>query len=393
MQEQNQKSLKSKIQKCAISLATAAALLLPSTCEALASVYGTSTNPVIPELGVLISGPPIKDAKALLRYALPISNKAIKEIQLPIEQITDDLKIPGLKALDGIERSVRQANRVLNQNKEGILADIAEGRKEEAKVQLDKLTNGLQELQALIAEKDRAAVAPKQKELLSYVGNIEEDMVTEFPYTLPEEFAGMPWLKGRASVEMKVKLKDNPNLKNVTFSLVVDGYNAPITSGNFVDLVQRKFYDGMEIQRADGFVVQTGDPDGPSEGFIDPNTGNLRTIPLELMVQGETQPIYHETLEELGKYKATMKLPFNAFGTLAMAREEFSNDSASSQIFWLLKESELTPSSANILDGRYSTFGYIVENEELLADLKVGDVIESIRVTQGADNLQNPSYK
>ena len=28
-------------------------------------------------------------------------------------------------------------------------------------------------------------------------------------------------------------------------------------AGNFVDLAAKKFYDGMEIQRADGFVVQT----------------------------------------------------------------------------------------------------------------------------------------
>jgi cyclophilin family peptidyl-prolyl cis-trans isomerase len=40
--------------------------------------------------------------------------------------------------------------------------------------------------------------------------------------------------------------------------------------------VQRKFYDGMEIQRADGFVVQTGDPDGPATGFVD-DSGNVRT--------------------------------------------------------------------------------------------------------------------
>ena len=35
----------------------------------------------------------------------------------------------------------------------------------------------------------------------------------------------------------------------------------PYTSaGNFVDLVTKNFYDGMDIQRADGFVVQTGKP-------------------------------------------------------------------------------------------------------------------------------------
>ncbi len=32
------------------------------------------------------------------------------------------------------------------------------------------------------------------------------------------------------------------------------------SAGEFVDLVSRGFYDGMEIQRADGFVVQTGKP-------------------------------------------------------------------------------------------------------------------------------------
>ena len=34
------------------------------------------------------------------------------------------------------------------------------------------------------------------------------------------------------------------------------------SAGDFVDLVKRGFYDGMEIQRADGFVVQTGKPSG-----------------------------------------------------------------------------------------------------------------------------------
>jgi cyclophilin family peptidyl-prolyl cis-trans isomerase len=58
-----------------------------------------------------------------------------------------------------------------------------------------------------------------------------------------------------------------------------------------------------------------------------------------------------------------------------------------------LKESELTPSNANILDGRYAVFGYVMENEDYLADLKAGDVIESIQVISGLDNLINLSYK
>ena len=35
------------------------------------------------------------------------------------------------------------------------------------------------------------------------------------------------------------------------------------------------------------------------------------------------------------------------------------------QVFFLLKESELTPSGTNILDGRYGVFGYVVEGQEV----------------------------
>ena len=71
--------------------------------------------------------------------------------------------------------------------------------------------------------------------------------------------------QGRATVEMQIKLKE-ARMEGVTggqLKIVVDGYNAPVTGGNFVDLVQRGFYNNMEIQRADGFVVQTGDPGPP----------------------------------------------------------------------------------------------------------------------------------
>eukprot|EP01018_Ginkgo_biloba_P013627 Gb_08385 [translate_table: standard] len=375
----------------ALCLALAATIVTMQ--PSIAPVYASPSGPVLPDLSVLISGPPVKDPKALLRYALPIDNKPMREVQKSLEDITENLKVPGLKALDPVERNVRQAARVLNQNKPAILAGIAESKKEHGQEFLDKLTVGLQEFQKIVEARDRDGVAPKQQELLDLVGGVEEDMVDGFPFEVPEEYNSKPLLKGRATVEMKVKVKDNPNLEDVVFRLVLDGYNAPVTAGNFIDLVERHFYDGMEIQRADGFVVQTGDPEGPAEGFVDPSTGKVRTIPLEIMVDGDKSPIYGATLEELGRYKARTKLPFNAFGTTAMARDEFENDSASSQIFWLLKESELTPSNANILDGRYTVFGYVTENQDYLADLKVGDVIESAHVVSGIDNLVNPSYK
>lgn len=61
-------------------------------------------TPALPDLSVLISGPPIKDPGALLRYALPIDNKTVREVQKPLEEITDSLKIAGVKGLDSVER-------------------------------------------------------------------------------------------------------------------------------------------------------------------------------------------------------------------------------------------------------------------------------------------------
>nr|GMC56939.1 peptidyl-prolyl cis-trans isomerase CYP38, chloroplastic [Ipomoea batatas] len=381
----------SSLKKCAISVMLAVGLL--SGLPGQANANANAINPALPDVSVLISGPPIKDPGALLRYALPIDNKAIREVQKPLEDISESLKLAGVKAIDSAERNVRQASRALKQGKAAVISGLAKSKFEHGTELLNKLEAGLDEFQQILEDKNRDAVAPKQKELLNYVGGVEEDMVDGFPYEVPEEYQSMPLLKGRATVDMKVKVKDNPNLDECVFRIVLDGYNAPVTAGNFVDLVERHFYDGMEIQRADGFVVQTGDPEGPAEGFIDPSTEKTRTVPLEIMVDGEKAPVYGDTLEELGLFKAQTRLPFNAFGTMAMARDEFENNSGSSQVFWLLKESELTPSNANILDGRYAVFGYVTENEDLLADLKVGDVIESVQVVSGLDNLVNPTYK
>ena len=65
---------------------------------------------------------------------------------------------------------------------------------------------------------------------------------------------------------------------------------------NFLS-AQASFKFNVVFAAADGFVVQTGDPKGPAEGFIDPSTEKNRTIPLEIMVSGDKTPVYGETLE------------------------------------------------------------------------------------------------
>jgi peptidyl-prolyl cis-trans isomerase B (cyclophilin B) len=68
--------------------------------------------------------------------------------------------------------------------------------------------------------------------------------------------ANLPYLTGKATVELVVK--------GSPIVIEVDGDNAPITAGNFVDLVQRGVYDGLMFHRVvrqpSPFVVQGGDP-------------------------------------------------------------------------------------------------------------------------------------
>lgn len=212
---------------------------------------------------------------------------------------------------------------------------------------------------------------------------------------IPSEFKGRPVLNGRAKVGIVTKKADGTkyDIKGVLFdkaelTIVIDGYNAPLTAGNFVDLVQKGFYDKLPIDRADGFVVQAGDPDGPDGpkvGYVE--GGEVRKLPLEIVVRGDTSPLYSSTTEEDARGNKAVVLPFAADGTLAMAREEYDNDSASSQFFLLLFESDLTPAGRNMMDGRYSVFGYTVDGSQFLRGIGEGDVIQSIKVLEGKENL------
>ena len=89
--------------ECAISVALSVGLITGAPTFG-SPAYASPLEPVLPDVSVLISGPPIKDPGALLRYALPIDNKAIREVQKPLEDITDSLKVAGVRALDSVER-------------------------------------------------------------------------------------------------------------------------------------------------------------------------------------------------------------------------------------------------------------------------------------------------
>lgn len=325
-------------------------------------------------------GNAITDGKALLRYALPINNQPVRKLQASLEDISNQLRAN--KRWSAVNNDLKQASRILDKPSQ-ILASIPEERQPQAQAWMTELKSGITKLQEVVKTKRKEAVLDERAKLLDLVSLLEESMVKEFPFDVPAEYSNLSQLKGRATIAFKTNKGD--------LTVVVDGYSAPVTAGNFVDLVQRGFYNGLEFTRSEeSYFLQTGDPVGKEVGFIDPETGKYRAIPLEILVQGEKEPTYGITLEEAGRYLDMPVLPFSSFGALVMARPESDDNGASSQIFFFLFDPELTPAGRNLLDGRYSVFGYLTEGREILDKLKAGDKIESVTVVQGGENLVQP---
>jgi peptidylprolyl isomerase len=328
----------------------------------------------------LPAGNAITDGKALLRYALPINNQPVRKLQASLEDISNQLRAN--KRWSAVNNDLKQASRILDKPSQ-ILASVPEERQPQAEAWITELKSGIIELQEVVKTKRKDPILDGRAKLLNLVSLLEESMVKEFPFEVPVEYSNLPQLKGRATIAFKTSKGD--------LTVVLDGYSAPVTAGNFVDLVQRGFYNGLEFTRSEeSYFLQTGDPVGKEVGFIDPQTGKYRAIPLEILVKGEKEPTYGITLEEAGRYLDMPVLPFSSFGALVMARPENEANGASSQIFFFLFEPELTPAGRNLLDGRYSVFGYLTEGKEVLDKLKAGDKIESATVVQGGENLVQP---
>ena len=326
------------------------------------------------------AGNAITDGRALLRFALPIDNQTVRDLQISLEDIGNHIRS---KRWGPISSDVSKASRILNLRESDILESIPSAQKPQAQALVAQAKEGIAQLEKAVEAKDRDKVIDLKATILGTVGEIEELMVTKFPFEVPAKYANLPQLKGRATVSVQTEKGE--------ITVVVDGYSAPVTAGNFVDLVDRGFYDGLPFIRSEeSYVLQTGDPEGKEVGFIDPATGKYRNIPLEVLVRDEKEPIYGITLEDAGRYRDEPVLPFSAFGTLAMARTEAEPDSASSQFFFFLFEPELTPAGLNLLDGRYAVFGYMIEGKEVLEQLKQGDKIVSAKVIKGKENLVRP---
>lgn len=207
------------------------------------------------------------------------------------------------------------------------------------------------------------------------------DRPAETMSSIPSAYADRPQLVGDAVLVMKVVTAEGEG--EVTMEL--NGKLAPLTAGNFADLVQKGFYDGLTFHRVVNdpvpFVVQGGDPFGNGTGgYVDPTSLRKREIPLEITVADEEEPRY-DTLFDQAQIAKPPALPHRR-AALAMARSQAPN-SASSQFY-------ITLSDQPVLDGRYAVFGYVTEGMDIVDTIQVGDEIQSIEIVSGDDNLVIP---
>ncbi|WP_288262931.1 peptidylprolyl isomerase [uncultured Prochlorococcus sp.] len=330
-------------------------------------------------LADLPTGNAVKDPNAILRNALPIKQVELQELQHKLEETSDLVRGGRWPALT---KTVTKCQSLLKKYQSRIIQDLPNDKKKIAEQTFLELKENLDSLQDHSKTKDKYSFIATRKEALDKIGGLEEYFLpNQFPYEIPEEFDNLPRLLGRAKVNIKTSKGD--------MKAIVDGFNAPLTAGAFIDLSSKDFYKDLPINRAEEFfVLQTGDPIGEAIGYVDPETNEERHVPLEIRIPNEKDTFYNQTFEDLGLYTETPTLPFATLGTLGWSHSNAAVNDGSSQFFFFLYEAELNPAGRNLIDGRNAAFGYVVDGFDVLEELTKDDIIISIDVLEGIENLK-----
>ncbi len=159
-------------------------------------------------------------------------------------------------------------------------------------------------------------------------------------------------------------VKAELEIENVgTLKLELYPQAAPKTVAHIVDLAGKGFYAGIRFHRLeDNFVVQGGDPESKKlkkEDFAGKNSQEVATA-LNLGGGGSGTSVPLEN-----------KLPHLQY-TLGLARSKAEN-SGDSQFFINIQDSAH-------LDKDYCAFGRVVEGQDLVTKIQMGDAIKSFKI-------------
>lgn len=145
-----------------------------------------------------------------------------------------------------------------------------------------------------------------------------------------------------------------------TIAIRVFAGMVPRTANNFLDLVNRGYYNGKIFHRVENWLIQGGCPFGNGQGnFVDPDTGQVRYVPLEIN-------------RNLGHGQA---------GMVAMARS--ANPNSASCQFYILKK------GMPQLNGQYAVFGMVVGGLQNVYRIGIGDQIISAQIATNENHRNN----
>mmetsp|Transcript_15771 Transcript_15771/g.19763 ORF Transcript_15771/g.19763 Transcript_15771/m.19763 type:complete len:499 (+) Transcript_15771:55-1551(+) len=353
--------------------------------------------------------------ESALLYLLPVNSRPLRQIQKQIERIN---AVRAAYILNGntsvipdetwktIEQTTKVSIATLAGSRDKLSPPFSESASAEVQVKLAEkfesryadLKYYLTELGNAASERDVLKLLESQRLALLTLGFIGEALVEDFPYEIPEKkkYTTVPRLLGRTVVDLLIERPSaNPGeriLGNVT--IIVDGYSAPITGGNFVDLCQRGFYDELPFtwdkvfSDTDNYTVPVGGT--YRDGFVDPVTGKVRRVPLEILrynVATQKQIPQYGTVNSKLFTKDPIIQSFKIYGAVSMFHPYNDKNGASSQ-FWFLPGGLNRSKNIGNLDENFAIFGYIVSGKEIIDQLQKGDQIKKAYVGAGIENLR-----
>ncbi|KAL7218214.1 hypothetical protein ACSBR2_011482 [Camellia fascicularis] len=326
-----------------------------------------------------------------LRKAIP-ANANMKAIQDSLEDISYLLRIPQRKPYGTMEGNVKKALKIAMDEKESILSSVPAGFREKGSELYASLIDGkggLQTLLECIKDKDPDKVSLGLSSSLDTVAQLELLQAPGLSFFLPQQYLKYPRLTGRGLVEFAIERGDGSTFspefggeprKTATIQVVLDGYSAPLTAGNFAKLVVDGAYNGVKLNCVNQAII--------SDSGLDKNIGY--SVPLEMMPSGQFEPLYKTTLSvQDGELPV---LPLSVYGAVAMAHSDASEEYSSPYqfFFYLYDKRSAGLGGLSFDEGQFSVFGYTTVGREILPEIKTGDVIRSANLVEGQDRLVLP---
>jgi cyclophilin family peptidyl-prolyl cis-trans isomerase len=368
-------------------------------------------NQVDSALAILKGNPNAKiprTPEAALRRSTPVVNAQMTDIQSKLEEVAYLLRIPQRKQWDKMQADIEACRDAIANQRPEIFRDVSESKEELVKETLEDVDTALQQMLRGITYKDSGYCGKYLNSALNSVSLIELSQVRSLPYSVPRSLANYPVLTGRAQVKFTIRsgsadrmfLFQDQELSQDpvgSFTVDLDGFTSPITSGQFLANVRNGLYSGTKVNedynQSSLITNVTSDPVTPPVAENDESSSKgYSNLPLEIFQTGEFEPSYNTTLDVLNMEYPV--LPMSIYGAVVMCHDDTNGDSykSSKDNFFIYKfdKSMGGLSGLSFEEGQFTVVGYVTAGSDLVQQIKSGDVIEKVEILSGEERLKEP---